>query len=134
MTNQEWIDMFRVIPTEQHNQMVLVLQNGSEIAIDTLFRFEPNFLVLRGRVAGSTDEGRGFFIPYNQMLYYRIERVIKLEELESIFSNPSAPDKSITPAPNPVSITSSPAAAAITELNSTRSTLLERIRAARATQ
>src|SRR5262245_8464673 len=84
MTNQEWIEMLRVIPADDQNQLVLVLQNGCEVSIDTLYRFEPNFLVTRGRVGGTTDEGRGFFIPYDQMLYFRIERVTNLAELKDI--------------------------------------------------
>lgn len=135
MDNQEWIEMFRVIPAEQHNQVVVVLQNGSELSIDTFFRFEPNFLVARGRVAGTIDENRAFFVPYNQMLYYRIERIMKIEELDEFFSGRAEPAAPATTA-DPVA---SPAAAVVTvppviDPNATRNALLERIKAARASQ
>jgi hypothetical protein len=135
MLNQEWIDMFRVIPPEHHNQIVVVLQNGSEISIDTFFRFEPNFLLARGRVSGTTDENRAFFVPYNQMLYFRIERIMKLEELEEFLINrteaaPEAEQAPVVPIPAP----SANGGSSAVDPNSTRNALLERIRAARATQ
>ena len=143
MQNQDWIEMFRVIPPEQHNQIVVVLQNGSELAIDTFFRFEPHFMVARGRVAGTLDENRAFFVPYNQMLYYRIERTMRLEELETIFAGraettPPSPETNGTPPAAAVAATvvpaPVPAPAAPADPNAARNALLERIRAARATQ
>lgn len=86
MTRDEWMTMFRGFPEAEHNRLVLVLQNGAEISIDTVFRFEPHFLILRGRVGGTIDEARGFFIPYSEMVYVRFERVMKLEELNEMFA------------------------------------------------
>ena len=144
MTNQEWIDMLQVLPLEQQNQIVLVLKNQSEVAVDTLFRFERNFLVLRGRVAGTTDEGRAFFIPFDQMVYFRIERVVNLTELDTIFFGhtarsaspileavPAVPTPTPTPIPIPVPVEPT---APPTDATATRNALLDRIRAARATQ
>jgi hypothetical protein len=142
MLNEEWIDMLRVIPFEQQNQIVLVLKNQSEVAVDTLFRYEHNFMVLRGRVAGTTDESRAFFIPYDQMVYYRLERVVNLTELQSIFdslperssvaeaeTSPPTPDQAPEAAPPTV-----PNGTPVTDATATRNALLDRIRAARATQ
>ena len=84
MTNLEWMDMLRVIPEVDQNTLVLVLQNGCEISVEFFFRFETNFLVLRGRVGGTTDEARAFFVPYDQMLYFRIERVTNLIDLQEM--------------------------------------------------
>jgi hypothetical protein len=85
MSNDAWIEMFRLIPEEERTKLIIVLQNASEISVDTLIRFEPHFLLLRGRVAGTIDEARGFFIPYNQMLYLRLERVVRVEEMDAMF-------------------------------------------------
>jgi len=135
MQSGEWIDMLRVLPVEQHNTIVLVLKNRAEIAVDTLYRFDTNFLVLRGRVGGTTDEGRAFFIPYDQMVYYRIERVVKLEELQSFFD--AQPERALATPSDPVAPAQPQAPAAPTaqppDANSTRNALLDRIRAARAT-
>jgi hypothetical protein len=137
MLNEEWIEMFRVLPPEIHNQIVVVLQNGSELSIDTFFRFEPKFLVARGRVAGTTDENRAFFVPYNQMLYYRIERIMKLEELEEIFLNRSEtpPETELMPVPAVAAVAAiTNGVASAVDPTATRNALLERIRAARAGQ
>lgn len=135
MLNEEWIEMFRVLPLEIHNQIVVVLQNGSELSIDTFFRFEPKFLVARGRVAGTTDENRAFFVPYNQMLYYRIERIMKLDELEEIFLNrtEAVPETESVSAVAAVAAVTNGVAPAV-DPTATRNALLERIRAARAGQ
>ncbi len=139
MTNVEWIDMLRVIPPEQQNELVLVLKNMSEISVDTFFRFEPTFLVVRGRVAGTTDEGRGFFVPYDQMVYVRIERVVNLHELQAIFDG--LPGRTVAPVaetpapvPPPAADAPPPAAAPPAPEPTTHNALLDRIRAARATQ
>lgn len=143
MTNEEWIDMLRVIAPEQQNELVLVLKNMSEISVDTFFRFEPTFLVLRGRVAGTTEEGRAFFVPYDQMVYMRVERVVNLHELETIFESlPKRTVAKVTEPPASIPVAEPPApvpavgpapAAAPDPVNS-HNALLDRIRAARATQ
>jgi hypothetical protein len=137
MTNVEWIDMLRVVPEDDQNQMVIVLQNGAEITVDTLFGFEPNFLVMRGRVGGTTDEGRAFFIPYDQMLYCRIERVTNIAEIRDFMqgkSKAAAPVSSepiIHTAPAPIAVAPVPP---VTDATANRNALLDRIRAARVTQ
>src|SRR5262245_57782428 len=137
MTNEEWIDMLRVIPPEQQNELVLVLRNLSEISVDAFFRFEPTFLVLRGRVAGTIEEGRAFFVPYDQMVYVRIERVVNLSELQDLFDG--LPSRCAAPvpdaqAPTPGDAAPAPPAPAAAEPVTSHTALLERIRAARATQ
>ena len=85
MTNVDWIQLFRRIPEAEHGKLAIVLNTGAEVYVDAPFRYEDAFLVLRGRLAGSTDESRGFVIPYSQILCLRIERVVKVEELQEIF-------------------------------------------------
>jgi hypothetical protein len=85
MTNQEWKEMFGKIPTTQHNQVVITLTNGTDLVVDVFFRFEPTFMVIRGRQGGSVDESRAFFVPYDQLLYFRLERNVKLPELYQLF-------------------------------------------------
>lgn len=141
MTNHEWIEMFQMIPPEQHNQLVITLQDGTDLVVETLFKFEPHFLVMRGRQGGSIDESRAFFIPYSRMLYTRIERVVKMKELYALFNedvpehlqregatlgeessdaSTTSPDSKLKPRP-----------AVGSEGTGVKTNLLERIRAAR---
>jgi hypothetical protein len=100
MRNEEWIALFRRIPPEQHSTLVLVCQTGNELALETVFRTEPTYLVMRGRIAGTPDEGRLFFIPYSQLTYLRIERVVSETEVPGILGEP--PPESVELAEDPV--------------------------------
>ena len=130
MTAHEWINMFRLIP-ETEQKLVIVLQNGTELCVDTLVRFEPTFLVLRGRAGGSIDESRGFFVPYDQMTCLRLDRVLTLNDLETMFGPPDAPPPKLTE--TPVTISANPTPTAPTDPAAASRLLLERIRAVRAT-
>jgi hypothetical protein len=57
--------------------------------LDTLICFEPTYVVVRGREAGNQDEGRGFFLPYDDIVFMKIERTLTLAELEKMFSDRS---------------------------------------------
>ena len=144
MQRDDCVDLFKRIPVQSHPQVNLVLHNQATVSVDTVVRFEPTYIVLRGREGGSTDEGRAFFVPYDTIAYVRIERVVKLGELKRMYGEGSgyvdaedvlgqqaeAEAKAAadvqTPAPT---ITPGPALdpAAIAKQN-----LLDRIRAARA--
>jgi hypothetical protein len=133
------------IPEESHPQVNLCLRNGMVISMESVARFEDGFLVCRGREGGTSDEGRAFFIPYDEITYIRIERIVRMGELKKMFGEtgyldaedrlsgnvPSekAPDGTQAPAPTPapvgVSVGGDPASIA-------KQNLLNRIRAARA--
>jgi hypothetical protein len=65
--------------------MNLVLRNQYAVSVDVVVRFEPMYIVIRGREGGSTDEGRAFFVPYEEIAYVRLERVVKLGELKRMY-------------------------------------------------
>jgi len=135
MTNAEWIQVFRRIPEAEHTKLVIVMITGLELYLDAFFRFEDSFAIVRGRLAGSTDESRAFFLPYNQILCLRLDRIVKMEELSNFFLNdPGLPQRKsgvletplIPPSERPTpTVPADPAAAS--------KLLLERIRAVRAT-
>jgi len=133
MTNADWVLLFRRIPETDHGRVVITLITGVDVYIDAFYRFEEGFVVLRGRFGGSTDEGRGFFVPYDEILCVRIDRVVKEEELQEYFPEaPAAARKSgsletplVPPSERPTpTVPTDPAAAS--------KLLLERIRAVRA--
>jgi hypothetical protein len=113
-------------------------------------RYEENYVVFSGREGGTSDESRGFFVPYDEISYIRIEKPIRVGELKSMYGETGYQDMEdrldamtreadlkadgqglpATPAPLPVAngtpiMASDPAAIA-------RQNLLDRIRAARA--
>jgi hypothetical protein len=145
MRREDCVDLFKRIPESYHAQVNLILRGQGMITVDTVVRFEPAYLVLRGREQGSTDEGRAFFVPYDEIAYLRIERVVKVGELKKMFGEQGyvdaedalgqhpADDRAAAP-PSPLDAPPRPSAplppqdpAAIAKQN-----LLDRIRAARA--
>ncbi len=148
MRRDDCEDLFKRIPQGYHPQINLILRGQGMITVDVLVRFEPHYVVLRGREQGSTDEGRAFFVPYEEIAYFRLERVVKLGELKEMYGESGYVDaedallkseekaaaaessaagveaKTPPPAASPIG-PSDPAAIA-------RQNLLDRIRAARA--
>lgn len=131
MTSAEWIDMLQLIPEAEHGKLVIVLRNGTELCVDTIIRYEDCFLVLRGRQGGTVEEARGFFVPYTQMLCLRLDRIVKVEEIEEFFGPPTA---SLTPIPESpvVPVSNQPTPTVPTDPAVASRLLLERIRAVRA--
>jgi hypothetical protein len=85
MLKDDCVDLFKRMPPETHQQVNFVLHNGMMLAVDTIVRFEPNYVVFRGREGGNTDDGRAFFLPYDQVSYVKIERVVRIGELKTMF-------------------------------------------------
>lgn len=145
MRREECVELFKRVPEEYHPQMNLVLRNGAVLSVDTVARYEPLYLVFRGREGGTTDEGRGFFVPYEEIAYVRLERVVRFSELKLMYGETGfvdaedrlsggeekaakAPADTQTPAPVPTPMPMGPQdPAAIARQN-----LLDRIRATRA--
>ncbi|WP_020468161.1 hypothetical protein [Zavarzinella formosa] len=132
MTNQEWIDLFRAIPEREHGKTVIVLSNNSEICVDALIRLDANFLSLRGRVGGTIEESRGFIVPFHQVVYVRIERNVKIEEMEAMFGVGNHGGTSAATPTVTASVT--PAAALPADPAAASRMLLDKLRASRSTQ
>ena len=132
------------IPVRDHPKVVIVLKAGNaSVSIDTVMRQEPEYLVVRGREAGTNDEGRAFFVPYEEISYIKIERLVRLNEIRAMYGEALVQTNSLseendttdeevvdqTPVPGvkvPVSVPVATDPASIAKQN-----LLDRIRAAR---
>ncbi|MBX9625736.1 MAG: hypothetical protein K2X82_18195 [Gemmataceae bacterium] len=136
MRRDDCVELFKRIPEESHPQVNVILRGQGMITVDTVAGFEPGYLALRGREGGSTDEARAFFVPYEEIAYLRIERVVKIGELRQMLGQPveatpppaaPAEETAAAPAPEPNATPAPPLdPAAIAKQN-----LLARIRAAR---
>jgi hypothetical protein len=85
MQNHDWIALFRLIPAEQHNTLVLTTLSGTDINLETILRTELNYVVFRGRSAGSAEDGRVFFLPYRQIDFVHINRQVKEVEIRELY-------------------------------------------------
>jgi hypothetical protein len=85
MSDKEaWIAMFRRIPASLHDMLALKLQAG-ELVLQKIVKLDPEFLVVRGRLAGTQDTGRIVMIPWEKIIYLTVQRELKDTEVEAMF-------------------------------------------------
>jgi hypothetical protein len=148
MRREDCLEMFQRIPEDLLPQVNLVLRNQFVLTVESVARFEPTYLVFRGREGGTSDEGRAFFVPYEEIGYIRIEREVRMGMLKKMYgetgyldaedrlNTPSvpAPEPIKTPVENPTP----PPTPSVIAVNASdpasiaKQNLLDRIRAARA--
>ncbi len=89
--HEAWISVFRRIPADLQDGLSLGLTTGAEIVVQKIIKLEPDFMMIRGRVAGTQDTGRIVFIPYGQLTYVAITRELKDPEVEAMFGKGAPP-------------------------------------------
>ena len=85
MGRDDCMEMFGKIPEAMHACVNLVLRNGFCLSVSMIARYEANYVIFSGREGGTSDEGRGFFVPYDEISYIRIEKPIRVGELKSMY-------------------------------------------------
>jgi hypothetical protein len=83
----------------QHDSLVLVTANRTEIAVQQLLRIDDDFVTVRGRIAGSQDAGRVFFVPFIKIDNVRFQREVKEAEFHDMFADFDAPAAPEPPPP-----------------------------------
>ena len=114
MHGRTWIKLLQRIPAEQHDTLALTTTTGTEITIQTVFRMEDDLMIIRGRMSGTTDLGRVFFIPYDQINYLTITREVRETEIRALFGDapklaPAVQRILDTPSPSQLGIAETPA-------------------------
>src|SRR5579871_6912696 len=69
MRSSVWVSLIRIFPPEIQEKLMAVMTSGNEINISGVIRFEQDFLVVRGRLAGTTDDAGVVFVPYDRIDY-----------------------------------------------------------------
>jgi hypothetical protein len=82
-----WIALLRRIPASQHDNLMVVTATGTELMVQKIVRLEEEFLIIRGRHSGSTDQGRVMMIPYTQLNYLAFQKALLEKEIQAIFGN-----------------------------------------------
>ncbi len=134
MTREELTEILRRIPEIDLPKVQFVMTNGCTLSLDTVVRYEPTYFVFRGREAGNQDEGRAFFLPYVDVSFLKIERVMTMVELDAMFSDlPSQEKRSGRDEPAKVDANepASQASGLLDPAAIAKKNLLDRIRAAK---
>ena len=140
MRKEDIQDVLKRVPPGEQTSLVLTMRSGLFLSVDAVVRMEAEYLVMRGREGGTTDEGRAFFVPFDEISFVKIDRVVKAADLkrmygetvaldfeENMAAEKKAADATAAPAPAPAPAkieTADPATIA-------KQNLLARIRAAR---
>jgi hypothetical protein len=90
MQCRTWISLLRRIPTELQDFLVFVTSIGTEISVQSILRMEDEYIVVRGRLAGTTDVGRVFFIPLADINHVLIQKEMKETEIQALYEQPLA--------------------------------------------
>jgi hypothetical protein len=115
MENRAWAALLRHISPEQHDQYMLVTVGGTEIAIQGLLRIDHEFVIIKGRLSGSQEAGRVFFLPFAQIDYFGTQKPVKDSEFNEVFASlviptePSTTAASTAPPEAPVAPSHAPA-------------------------
>jgi hypothetical protein len=131
MRREDFVNLFERLPIEEHARTQIVMRANVNISVDTLIRLEEAYAVIRGREAGNQDEGRAFFVPYDEVSCIKLERVVQSVELERWFSDRPTIQRQDGAGSAPLAETPPPPPEALDPAVIARQNLLERIRAAR---
>ena len=85
MREVSWIALFKHIPPEQQDGLMLITRAGTEITINNFLCIEREFLAFRGRLAGSQDGGRMFMVPYANIDYLGTVKAIKDTDYQEMY-------------------------------------------------
>lgn len=101
MQSSAWKPLLRRIPAHQYHQLMLITTTGIEIAIQGIYRIEDDFMVIRGRQAGTMDAGRTLFVPFDQINFLGFQVSLPEAEVQALFGEPSVPATPPPPAARP---------------------------------
>ncbi len=87
MPSAAWARLLRLVPPKDQDDLMLLTSNRTEFAVQAILRLDPDFLIIKGRLAGSQDQGRVFFIPYEQIDHIGFYRAVKDAEFNEMFAD-----------------------------------------------
>ncbi len=98
MQAKDWAELLEKIPPVHRDGLGLVTTSGVSININSVMRTEDQYLVIRGRLTGTTDANQTFFIPYRQIDFLVFLRTLKEAEVQAWFGDVPAADGQAAPA------------------------------------
>ncbi len=124
MPSAAWARLLRLVPPKDQDNLMLLTSNRTEFAVQAILRLDPDFLIIKGRLAGSQDQGRVFFIPYEQIDHIGFYRAVKDVEFNQMFADLEAPVEPSEPAAAETNGSKTPMKSAVLERFRSRSTTI----------
>lgn len=107
-----WITFLRGVPAAYQRDLSLVTLAGNEIAVQSVLHVADDYLVIRGRVTGTTDSGNFFMVPLERVAYVGFAKGLKEQDMAALFSVALPADAQSAPTPTDVAPDATPATAA----------------------
>ncbi len=99
MQSSAWAALLRHMPNEIHHNLMVVTRGGTEIAIQAMLRIDHEWVAIKGRLAGTQEAGRVFFVAYDQIDYFGFQQPTTDREFQELFGNLVMPEPmAVTPA------------------------------------
>lgn len=94
-----WLDLLRRVPSDLYSSLAIGLITGEEIVVQQLVRMDEDFVIIRGRMSGSTAEGRVMLVPYERMTLIALNKQMLETEVQAMFApGAAAPTPAAAPA------------------------------------
>jgi hypothetical protein len=113
MQSSGWLSVLSKIPVQKHDCLAVVTTTGAEIVLREIVRVENDLLIVRGRMAGSTDGGRVIILPFDQVAYLSFNKMLPEAEIHAMFSQSGSVVEFKNTAPNPGAAVQTEAAPAV---------------------
>ena len=98
MQGTAWVGLFRRIPVELHDCLIVRSTTGNEIVLQRLIRLDRDFFVAMGRLSGSTDQPKVLIIPYDQLTYLSFGKKLTEQEIQGAIGKPGVAVANVEPA------------------------------------
>lgn len=85
MTVEQYIKLFKSLPEAETEMLMIALNNGMEVAVQRIMRYEEHFMLVRGRVGGTEEGDLIFLIDYANITFVYFLRVLDDARVQSIF-------------------------------------------------
>lgn len=82
MTISSWLQLLPKLPQSWKETLVVKTVNGTELSVQAIIRVDESFLVVRGRVAGTTEQGQVYFVPIEKLETLCIQKPPKDDEMQ----------------------------------------------------
>jgi hypothetical protein len=85
MQSAAWAELLRLIPPALRENLSLTTSTGAEIALQNIVRADRDYLVIRGRVTGTTDGIGLFIIPFDRLSHLTFQKSVSEADVRALF-------------------------------------------------
>jgi hypothetical protein len=92
MQNLAHATFLRHLPPALQDGLSIKTKSGTLISLQTILRIDHEFVAIKGRISGTQDAGRVFFVPYDQIDHFYYQKELREEEFNAAFEGLRMPD------------------------------------------